>query len=258
MSQDANGIYHDDALQAAREHSPRLSRFGIGGMHETRRGLRSVIKASPLSEQLWLGQELARHYSVATATFTNSFVLGLHADCSPAEYAIAGGFSNAVFERARADVTSGRVDRPKPPRKAVSISAQRAQMESWVRQERAKMKGRPEDGDVLTAKKSIAARYRDYAKMASDELHQTKDMYGAEDLFASVWKGHHEIHEKKLNDHDDCSTCIDIRTAKEGDCTAFAHDLPSALLPPSRICHACRPGWQARRAVTAGSRPANG
>ena len=155
MGHDNSGIFHDDALKAAKAYSPRMSRVGIGGMHEIRRSLRAAVRSSPLNEQQWLGQELARHYSTSDSSFTNSFVVGDHGDCSAAEFAIAGGFSLSVFERARADVTSGRVDKPKAPRKSLPISAQRSQMESWVRQERAKMKGRPEDGDVSTALRKI-------------------------------------------------------------------------------------------------------
>jgi hypothetical protein len=230
MSHDERGIYHDDALSAARNHSASLLRIGIGAMHEHRRAMRSMVESSPLNEQQWLGQKLAQHYNTNTTTFDPSFKIGPFTDFNLDEYALAGGFSNSVFERARADVTSNRVARPKPPRKSMSISAQRSQMEAWIRQERSRMKGRPEDGDVSTVKKSLASRYRDYEKMATDELRQTKQMYGSEDLFSQVWNAHTEIHEKKLNGHDDCKTCIDLQNARQGE-LPFVNELIMSHAP---------------------------
>jgi hypothetical protein len=148
-------------------------------------------------------QALGCHYDEDKKVFTRSFVIGINGRCCPSAFAVASGFSEGTFSRARSDVTCHRpLHAGRMRQRTAGESQSRAEMDTWVRARKVSMQRDKETGLFYhCAKDTDKNRW----KMYSDErIANALPVHGSCSLLASVWKSHKEICSYHASGHDQC------------------------------------------------------
>ena len=198
-------------------HRSCLSRYLPEHIHEHRLLLKQEALNTKRGKLASCMYELSRHYSGASGCITNSFKVGAYTDNCPPAWAVAGGYSDITFARARAEVNRTRGNGTTvitPKDWCGSQEHVRRHLQAYVRQ----MKSRSEGSKSMQAprttfsKRSQKQRFEDYVR------HQesiSQPVLGSPYLLNLVIKQDTEIHQRKAKEQDICDDCHEFDLTDE-------------------------------------------